>query len=104
MDLMYSRYAAPMELIGIYIEQGQFGEFVAEILDMDYKRRLEELEEKENEKLWIPYLINTVINGSKESFLQWKKRLLEEAIQSKGTDEEMTADKIESILKDVFRR
>ena len=32
MDLLYARYSNPMDLMGRYINQGRFGEFVHEFL------------------------------------------------------------------------
>lgn len=48
MDLLYSRYASPFEFANSYIKQGRFGEFVSEILAMDYRRKKQE-KEKEND-------------------------------------------------------
>lgn len=71
MDLLYSRYASPLELMSIYLEQGRFGEFVSEIIEMDYKRKQEEAEKEDDNRLWIAY----VLSMSDKSFTEWKKGL-----------------------------
>lgn len=68
MDLLHSKYASPMEFMRLYIEQGRFGEFVAEIIEIEYKRKQEEREKEEDNKLWTAYLMSM----SKESFHDWK--------------------------------
>lgn len=72
MDLLYSRYASPMELIKIYIDQGRFGEFVTEILTMHYKRKQEEAEKESDNKLWEAYIRSM----SDKSFEDWKRELI----------------------------
>lgn len=41
MDLLYSRYASPDRFMKTYIDQGRFGEFVANIIEMDMERKKE---------------------------------------------------------------
>ncbi len=71
MDLLYARYSNPMELMGIYINSGQFGEFVSEIIALDNKRKREEARKEEDNKLWTAYLFSM----SDKSFYEWKKEL-----------------------------
>lgn len=71
MDLLFSKYASPMEFMRFYIEQGRFGEFVEEILGIEYKRKQEEAKKEDDNKLWIAYLMSM----SQESFNDWKAGL-----------------------------
>lgn len=68
MDLLYSRYASPWELMNIYIEQGRFGEFVSEILELEHKRKQEESEKESENRLWLAY----VHSYTDKSFNEWK--------------------------------
>ena len=52
MDLLYSRYASPSEFMGLYIEQGRFGEFVSNIVNLENKRKKEEVEAESDRMLW----------------------------------------------------
>lgn len=90
-----------MELMGLYIEQGRFGEFVAEILNMEYQRRMQTLEKEENDKLWIPYLLNA-ISGETETYMQWKSRLKFTNDSKKDIDMDMTEDMQSAILNELF--
>ena len=46
MDLMYSRYADPMGLMRLYINQERFGELVENVLHMEQERK----RQKKNKK------------------------------------------------------
>ena len=56
-----------------YIKQGRFGEFVANILEMDMKRKKEVAQKDKDHKLWIAY----VHSMTEQSFHDWKKGLME---------------------------
>lgn len=71
MDLLHSKYASPMEFMRLYIEQGRFGEFVTEIIEIEYKRKQEEREKEEDNKLWIAYLMSM----TQEPYNEWKAGL-----------------------------
>jgi len=71
--LLYSRYASPIEFMNTYINQGRFGEFVFNILEMDYKRKQEEAKKEEDNKLWSVF----IRSGSEKSFKEWKQDLKE---------------------------
>lgn len=75
MDLMYSRYSNPEELMHIYINQGRFGELVSEIVKMENERKRREAEKEDDNKLWLVYLMS----ASDKSFSEWKKELVEES-------------------------
>ena len=72
MDLLYSRYSNPLEFMSLYINQGRFGEFVAEILEMDAKRKQEEADKDNEQKMWEMYLHSM----ADKSFNDWKKDVL----------------------------
>lgn len=55
-----------------YISQGEFGEFVENIIRLDEQRKNEQNEKEEDAKLWNMY----VHSMSSESFNDWKKRVL----------------------------
>ncbi len=71
MDLLYSRYASPVEFMKTYINQGRFGEFVNGILELDAKRKKETAQKENDDKLWLAYIHN--ITG--KSFHDWKNEL-----------------------------
>lgn len=64
-----------MDLMKIYIEQERFGEFVYNVLEMDFERQKEDEEKESNNKLWLAYLISM----SELPFDQWKKNVLNNA-------------------------
>lgn len=104
MDLLFSRYASPMEFMKLYIDNGRFGEFVAEVLAMDKKRKDEEAEKENDNKLWTAYLLG----GNKEqTFNEWKASLPQkqeqEPVSYAMTDEQVEAVKQQSkgILKKI---
>ena len=75
MDLLYSRYSNPLELMSIYIEQGRFGEFVKNIIDMDIKRKKEADEKANDDRLWAAYIRSV----SNKPFPEWKKEIVQNA-------------------------
>ena len=52
MDLLFSRYASPLDFMNLYINQGRFGEFVSEIIEMENERRKQTAEKEQDEKIW----------------------------------------------------
>jgi hypothetical protein len=91
-----------MEFMKMYINQGRFGEFVEEILAMDRKRKDEEAEKENDNKLWTAYLLS----GKKEqSFNEWKAGLTtkEEPVSYSMTTEQIEAEKqhAKGILKKI---
>ncbi|MBR5584401.1 MAG: hypothetical protein IKW21_07740 [Lachnospiraceae bacterium] len=104
MDLLYSRYASPMELMNIYIENGRFGEFVEKIVELDNKRKTEAAEKENEQKLWMMYVHSEVTDMS---FNEWKSKVLKgspkkEKTVRKGTDTDMTDDDIEKLIDRLF--
>ena len=68
-----------MELMTIYINQGRFGEFVSEVMEMDYKRKQEEAKKEEDNKLWLAYIISM----SDKPFNEWKNGLKQSSKESR---------------------
>ena len=75
MDLLFSRYASPLDFMKLYIEQGRFGEFVEGIVSLENKRKKEEKEKEDDDKLWQAYIRSM----SEKSFIDWKKELRQES-------------------------
>lgn len=71
MDLLYSRYASPFEFMSLYIEQGRFGEFVAELYEMFVEREKNKAEKENDDRLWSLYIRSL----SEKSFTDWKADL-----------------------------
>ena len=71
MDLLFSRYASPMDFMKLYIDQGRFGEFVEGIIGLENKRRKESDEKENDDKLWQAYIHSM----SDKSFIEWKQGL-----------------------------
>ena len=99
MDLLYSKYANPMDLMNSYINRGRFGEFVSNVLEAEYERRKEQVEKDDDMKLWIMYVHST----AEESFYEWKKRVLKSAYNRKpNRDHDLDDDSISKIIDDLF--
>lgn len=73
MDLLFSRYASPLDFMKLYINQGRFGEFVEGIIGLENKRRKEVNEKENDDKLWQAYIHSM----SDKSFIEWKNGLKE---------------------------
>lgn len=71
MDLLYSRYSSPLELVRLYIDQGRFGELVTEILKMNAEQKREKAEKEDEQRLWELYLHSM----SDQSFNDWKRNI-----------------------------
>ncbi|MBO5208073.1 MAG: hypothetical protein J6B68_01875 [Lachnospiraceae bacterium] len=90
MDLLYSRYASPIEFMSTYINQGRFGEFVSEILALDAIRKKDEAKEKNDDRLWDAY----VHSMSDKTFVEWKKDL---EVNKKPVNYSMTNKEIKEV-------
>lgn len=103
MDLLFSRYASPFEFMRPYIEQGRFGEFVTEIIIAENKRRQEQADKEEDEKLWAAY----IHSYSDKSYAEWKSEIMRPVSReqecSKKRDEDMTKADIDSLMQRLFR-
>ena len=104
MDMLYHRYACPMDLMNGYINRGRFGEFVTSFLEAEYERRKEEFEKDEDMKLWLLYVGSG--GFTEKSFIDWKKRVLkvstENGKRKSNRDDDLTDDSINAILTDLF--
>ena len=102
MDLLYSRYSNPLELMSIYIEQGRFGEFVSNIIDMDRKRKQEAEEKANDDRLWAAYIRSM----SNKTFPEWKKEIAQNA-NSEPVTLGMTDEQVEDAkaqAHDILKR
>lgn len=102
MDMLYSRYSCPMDLVKSYINRRRFGEFVEGILKAENERRKEEAEKTEHLIEWIGY----VHSYSDKSFKDWRADLIGSAEAKKKTagksDRDLDAAGIDAIMKKVF--
>lgn len=106
MDLLYSRYTNPLEFMRLYIEQGRFGEFVAEIVTAENKRKKEQAEKEEEDKMWMAY----VRVAPDKTFSDWKAEFLAPSPSSPSRpaarpgkrDEDMTQKDIADLMNRLF--
>ncbi len=86
----------------LYIEQGRFGEFTAEIISAENKRKQEQEEKETEERLWAAY----VHSYSDKTFTDWKAGVLKPGTSAGNTtgkrDEDMTNADIDSLLNRLF--
>lgn len=105
MDLLYSKYSNPLDLISMYINRGRFGEFVESIINAENQRRQEEDEKDNDWKLWTMYT-QLLVNGhtENESFLDWKERVCKPTTNTpKISDADLTEAGMKSILDKLFQ-
>lgn len=104
MDMLYSRYAYPMDLINTYINRGRFGEFVQSFLEAEAERRKADIEKDDELKLWIMYCHLTTKGFTDESYRDWKARILGTDNNGKkiGKDADLTDEGIQAIIADIF--
>lgn len=100
MDMLYHRYACPMDLLNSYINRGQFGKFVSSFLEAEYERRKEEVEKNEEMKLWIMYCHSY----SEKSYRDWKADALKISTdkRKRTADVDLTDEGIKAIYADLF--
>lgn len=94
MDLLFSKYASPLEFMNLYIEQGRFGEFVSEILQLEAEKQQKETEKENDDRLWLAYLMSM----SDKSFSDWKKGLYQkkEELPQGMTDQQVEKAKAQA--------
>ena len=68
MDMLYNKYSNPLEFMKIYINQGRFGEFVDFIINIEVKKRIEQAEKENEDKLFQMY----IHSYSDKTFEEWK--------------------------------
>lgn len=100
MDLLYSRYSSPMDLVKRYISQRRFGAFVEGFLKEVYERRKQEAEKENEMKLWIAY----VHSYSDKPYDAWKKQIFKRGSTTPTgkSDRDLTDDGIRKILDATF--
>lgn len=84
-----------------YIEQGRFGELVTEIITVENKRRKEQADKEEEEKLWAAY----IHSYSDKTFSEWRNEIMRPAITT-GTgkrDDDMTNADIRNLMQRLFK-
>ena len=89
-----------MDLMKLYIEQGRFGEFVNEVITAENKRRQEQAEKEDDNKLWLAYLMN----ANNQTFPEWKASIIRpKSPNSSGKrDDDMTKADVDNLLNRLF--
>lgn len=73
-----------MDLMRLYIDNGRFGEFVSEFIRLETKRKNEDAQKEENNKLWSAY----IHSYSEKTFNEWKDDVTSQIpVKSKHTRE-----------------
>lgn len=101
MDLLFHRYASPMDLMKLYIEQERFGEFVNDVITAENKRRQEQAEKEEDTKLWMAYL---QCNTENQTFTEWKSSIIRPSSPNSSgkRDDDMTKADVDNLLNRLF--
>lgn len=86
------------KLIRLYIDQGRFGEFVSEIIRLDYERKKEEAEEKNDNRLWQMYLNNSMTMQEPMSFEDWKVGVTQNA-RNQPKNHKMTNEQVKDTVE-----
>lgn len=100
MDLLYSRYSNPMDLVKRYINQRRFGAFVQSFIEAEAERRKQEVEKENEMKLWIAY----IHSYSEKSYDEWKKQIFQpgSTTPTGKSDADLNDDGIKAIYADLF--
>ena len=106
MDMLYSRYSSPMDLMRTYINQGRFGDFIKGFIQAENDRKKAKADRDADLKEWIAY----VHSYSEKSFDNWKAELIEKAEamtgnkpgNKAGKDEDLDDNGIQAIMNKVF--
>lgn len=102
--MLYARYSNPMDLIGRYINQGRFGEFVSEFLTLENERRKEEDEKQKHNDMWAMY----IHSYTDEDFDAFCKRILKPVSTTKGgttracSDADLDEQGVNAIMNSLF--
>lgn len=84
----------------LYIDQGRFGEFVTNIIDMDNKRKQEEAE-KDDENKWFEIYVHS---GSDKCFYDWKAEVLrnqnQKSVEIEQPSEDVKKEQVVKIIND----
>lgn len=104
MDMLYARYSCPMDLMGHYINQGRFGEFVDEFMKLEYERMKAEADRQQHRDLWEMF-IHSEFTGT---FEEYKERVLKPVSTTKGgttranSDTDLTEQGADAIISGLF--
>ena len=90
-----------MDLMKLYIEQERFGEFVYEVITAENKRRQEQAEKEEDNKLWMAYLLSAENN---KTFSEWKASIIRPSSPNSSgkRDDDMTKADVDNLLNRLF--
>lgn len=96
-------YGSP-NLISGYIHSGRFGDFVKGVIAEANRRKKEEDEKDEDNKLWLMYCLMGSRGFIDKSYSYWKKEVLRPASQGgkTGGDADLNDDGIKAIMNDLF--
>lgn len=100
MDLLYSRYSNPMDLIKQYIKQRRFKAFVSGFVKAENERRQLEADRDTEMKLWIAY----IHSYSDETYATWRGRVVggsTERVTCKS-DTDLDDEGIQAIIDKTF--
>lgn len=90
-----------MDFMKIYMDQGRFGEFVENIIELDNERKKKEEEKENDNKLWSMFIHSM----SDKSFIDWKSEVLKQSTKQDKAhtkDEDMTESDVVNILNSLF--
>lgn len=98
MDLLYSRYSNPMDLMKRYINQRRFGTFVQSFIEAEAERRKQE----NDNKLWDIFVHS--YGYLEHSFSEWKKQISQpgSTTPTGKSDADLNDDGIKAIFDDLF--
>ena len=108
MDLLFSRYASPFDLMKLYINNGRFGEFVSNVIRLE-KERKEEKEDRDGE--WMLWTMYTRLYPyyTEQTYVDWKAGLKIDTTRdgssgasSTKSDADLTEDDIRNIIDGLF--
>lgn len=90
-----------MDLMKLYIEQGRFGEFVYEVITAENKRKKEQAEKEEDNRLWMAYL---QCNTENKTFTEWKASIIRPVSPNSNgkRDDDMTKADVDNLLNRLF--
>lgn len=96
-------YGSP-NLISGYIHSGRFGDFVKGVIAEAHRRKKEEAEKDEDNKLWLMYCLMGSRGFIDKSYSDWKKEVLRPVSQGgkTGSDANLNDDGIKAIMDDLF--
>lgn len=98
MDMLYSKYSCPMDLVNRYIRQGRFDKFVQDFLAIDNERRKEQAEKENDFMLWLLFIDSKAY--FEHDFNAWKKIVIQQpsTTQKQTRDTELDDDGIMAII------